>query len=197
MLHSVKARTSGTLIALVAVLVVALSGTAVATSLITSAQIKDGTIQLKDLNKKTRTKLKGQAGPAGAAGAQGPQGPKGDQGPKGEPGEPAPAPAPEANLLTPVAGFVFSGQTGAVSSEVHRAPMTGAPVVTRDGEGAYTVDLPGVSFASMDDVVECSLNGHRTVSISSLMGDVKIYTHDAADAPADATRVRCVVYDLA
>lgn len=62
-------------------LVVAMTGSAVAASLITSKQIKDGTIQTKDISKKARAQLKGNigprgaAGPAGAAGAQGPAGP--------------------------------------------------------------------------------------------------------------------------
>ena len=60
-------------VALVA-LVVAMSGTAVAASLITSAQIKDGTILVKDLSPKARAYLKGQ------------QGPKGDRGPVGAAG---------------------------------------------------------------------------------------------------------------
>ena len=64
----------------VAALVAALSGSAVAASLITSKQIKDGTIQPRDLSKNARAAFKGTSGPAG------PQGPKGDTGDKGEPG---------------------------------------------------------------------------------------------------------------
>ena len=68
-------------------LVVAMSGSAVAASLITSKQIKDGTIQTKDLSKKARSALKGGArGPAGPEGVQGPQGSKGDPGTAGPAG---------------------------------------------------------------------------------------------------------------
>ena len=61
-------------------------GSYAAGTLITSQQIKDGTIKVKDLNKKTVTALKGQTGPAGPAGPSGPAGAKGDTGPTGAKG---------------------------------------------------------------------------------------------------------------
>jgi hypothetical protein len=67
-------------------LVVASGGTAVAATLITSKQVKDGTIQLVDISKAAKASLKGNAGASGApgaAGAQGPQGPQGIAGPAG------------------------------------------------------------------------------------------------------------------
>jgi hypothetical protein len=80
-------------IALVA-LVMAMGGSAVAASLTTSKQIKDGTIQTRDLSKKavaalrttTASAVAGVPGPAGPAGPEGPAGPKGDRGDKGDPG---------------------------------------------------------------------------------------------------------------
>jgi hypothetical protein len=202
----VKPRVPGLLVAAAAVAVVAMSGSAVAASLITSAQIQDGTIKLKDISKKTRTKLQGNAGP------QGPQGPKGDQGPQGETGAPGPATgaaggalagsypnptlAPELDRLTPVAAFVFAPATGAVSAEVHRAPQTGAPVVSHDVAGQYTVDLPGVDFRSQDDVASCTTNTDLIVGITSVGDNMRIYSRDAAGVGTDAGRMRCVVYDL-
>jgi hypothetical protein len=194
------------LIAAVAVAVVATSGSAVAASLITGKQIKNGTIHLKDINKKTRAKLQGDTGP------QGPQGAKGDQGPKGDPGEPGPATgpaggalagsypnptlAPELDRLLPVAAFVFNGNTGALNSEAHRAPMTGAPAVTRDGAGDYAVSLPGIAFQTADDVANCTTNSGLAVGISSASGGMTIDTTNSSDTPTDPVRVRCVVYDL-
>lgn len=55
-------------------------GTAVGAKLITSSNIKDGSIQLQDLSKQAQSGLKGSpgtAGPAGAAGAPGAAGPAG------------------------------------------------------------------------------------------------------------------------
>lgn len=71
-------------------LFVALGGPAVASStakaagkLITSKQIKDGTIQTKDISPTARNALKGQTGPAGPPGPAGAQGPQGEPGPAG------------------------------------------------------------------------------------------------------------------
>jgi hypothetical protein len=78
----------------IAALVVATSGSGVAASLITSKQIKDGTIQVRDLSNGARVSLKGQAGAHGEQGNAGPKGetgspgPKGDTGPKGDEGDP-------------------------------------------------------------------------------------------------------------
>jgi hypothetical protein len=85
--------------AVVSAVVAAASGTA-ATIVVTSKNIKNGTIQTVDLSAKAKRALKGNRGPrgvagppgaAGAAGAQGapgPQGPQGLQGPKGDEGVP-------------------------------------------------------------------------------------------------------------
>ena len=80
---------SGSMVISLIALVMAMSGTAVAASLITSKQIKDGTIQTQDLAKKALAQLKGKSGapgPAGAAGAKGDKGDAGDAGPTGPTG---------------------------------------------------------------------------------------------------------------
>jgi hypothetical protein len=82
--------TPSMLVALVA-LVMASTGSAVAASLITSKQIKDGTITAKDISKKMLTQLKGKSGPRGAQGLQGLKGDKGDPGVKGDKGDPGSA----------------------------------------------------------------------------------------------------------
>jgi hypothetical protein len=64
-------------------LFVALGGPAAAAGLVTSKQIKNGTIQVKDISKAARTALTGQEGPVGDTG---PTGPQGAAGPQGEPG---------------------------------------------------------------------------------------------------------------
>jgi hypothetical protein len=78
--------TPAMIVALLA-LVLALSGSAVAASLITSKQIKDGTIQTRDLSKKAVKALQSGRGLAGAQGIAGPQGQKGDKGDAGEKGQ--------------------------------------------------------------------------------------------------------------
>src|SRR5690349_12614206 len=94
MVHKIKS--SGPLAVAFLALVLAMSGSAVAASLITSKQIKDGTIQLKDISKTARAQLavagpQGPAGPSGAAGATGAQGEKGDAGARGDQGVPGEA----------------------------------------------------------------------------------------------------------
>jgi hypothetical protein len=84
---------SGAMVVAFVALCVALSGTsygaearAVVTKLITGAQIKNGSIGLKDLSRSARKSLKGARGASGATGAQGAigaAGPKGDVGPPG------------------------------------------------------------------------------------------------------------------
>ena len=61
-----------------AALLVSLSGNAAAfNGLITSKNIKDGTIQLVDLSPAARNALQGQRGPRGLSGPRGQQGPAG------------------------------------------------------------------------------------------------------------------------
>src|SRR5690349_15030031 len=78
-----KKLTPSMVVAVIA-LVAALSGSAVAASLITSKQIKDGTIQTRDLSKSARAAVKG---PRGSVGPRGPKGDKGDLGPQGPKGD--------------------------------------------------------------------------------------------------------------
>jgi hypothetical protein len=56
------------------------SASATAAFVVTSKNIKNGTIQTVDLSAKARKALKGKAGPAGARGPQGPAGPQGPPG---------------------------------------------------------------------------------------------------------------------
>lgn len=67
----------------VTALVCSAGATAITSALITSAQIKDGTIQLRDLSPSARQALRGERGPAGDRGERGPQGFAGQTGPMG------------------------------------------------------------------------------------------------------------------
>jgi collagen type II alpha len=78
---------SAWLVVAVLAIVIATAGTASATTaLITSGQIKNGTIRLVDINKKARKALHGKKGQTGSVGAAGPQGVPGLQGAQGLPG---------------------------------------------------------------------------------------------------------------
>jgi Collagen triple helix repeat (20 copies) len=75
--------------AVVAAIVVAASGTA-ATIVVTSKNIKNGTIQTVDISAKAKRALKGNRGPRGLAGLPGPRGLQGLPGPAGAPGPQGP-----------------------------------------------------------------------------------------------------------
>jgi hypothetical protein len=92
-----------TVTAIIVSAIVAGTASAGVTTLITSKQIKDGTIQLRDLSPSATQQLHGRAGQEGAAGpkgdtgATGPQGPKGDTGATGAAGPPGPKGDPGAS----------------------------------------------------------------------------------------------------
>ena len=113
--------------AAVAAVVAAASGTA-ATIVVTSANIKNGTIQTIDISAKAKRALSGQRGPrgfAGATGAQGSQGPTGLQGPVGPKGLRGPRgpkghPARGSSLLMRGRLGVFRRRRRRVSRMSHR-----------------------------------------------------------------------------
>jgi hypothetical protein len=80
-----------TVIAVVITALVCSAGaTAVTSAFITSRDIKDGTIQLRDLSPAARTALRGERGPAGEQGLQGERGPQGFPGATGPTGPAGP-----------------------------------------------------------------------------------------------------------
>jgi len=84
-----------TVIAVALALVIGLAGSATAASLITSADIKNGTIKTADLSASAKRALKGKKGARGPAGAQG------AAGTPGSPGAPGPAgPTGVAEIVT-------------------------------------------------------------------------------------------------
>jgi hypothetical protein len=83
---------------IVAMLVSAASATAA--FVVTSKNIKNGTIQTVDISAKAKRALKGNRGPRGLRGAQGAQGVQGSQGAPGAPGAQGP-PGP-AGIVNPV-----------------------------------------------------------------------------------------------
>ena len=112
-------RPSASLVVAILAIVIATAGTASATTaLITSNQIKNGTIRLVDISKNARKALQGRTGETGKAGAAGPQGPQGVPGPQGLQG-----------LQGAMGGPGVSGYTVVRNNTVVSAPVNHASVV--------------------------------------------------------------------
>ena len=159
MLGVMKKLTPSMVVAVIA-LVAALSGSAVAASLITSKQIKDGTIQPRDLSKNARAAIKGPAGP---------DGPKGDKGDKGDPGA--------AGAAGPKGDKGDTGETGAPGSarayawinslgqpDLNRSK--GIVNVTHPSGGVYCVHLtPSIDADTVEGVVTPDFSGTLPATI--------------------------------
>jgi hypothetical protein len=125
-------------------LFVALSGTATAAVIITSANIKNGTIQLADLSERTRNALmgrrglrgpRGEAGPAGRPGSPGAQGANGPTGPAGPPGV-----TMVGAVLAPGTVMCAAGGVGC-DSQTSTATCAPGSVVVGGGWQSDAVDL--------------------------------------------------------
>jgi hypothetical protein len=147
--------------AIVAAIVSAAAATATTTIVITGAQIKDGSIQAKDLSAKARRTLKGNRGPRGFQGARGAPGANGVNGLPGAvgpagPAGPAGAPGPVGPGLTGL-HYVNTTEVGETVAECNpgesviaggaftpgRVPLASSiATATATGEGwvAATVD---------------------------------------------------------
>jgi hypothetical protein len=109
-----RLRPSGSMLVALLALVMATTGSAAAlSSLITSKQIKDGTIQTKDISKKAQKTLKGKTGAAGPQGALGPKGDAGAAGPQGAKGDTGAKGADFTALTTLQSGQTLTGNYAA------------------------------------------------------------------------------------
>jgi hypothetical protein len=153
---------SGSMFVALIALVMAMGGSAVAASLITSKQIKDGTIQTTDISKRALKALKGKtgakgatgaagpAGPAGPAGAAGAQGAKGDKGDKGDQGDPGPLLSTLPSGKTLVGEYNIGGDVATAGHFLYanlsfQFPLASAPTGHIILADASTTDCPGTS----------------------------------------------------
>lgn len=171
---------SGMAMAFLLGLLIATAGTATAAKLITGKNIKDGSIEVKDLSSKARKALTGATGPAGAggpagaAGAQGPAGSPGGAGGAGTNGTPGATGVAGPTLLMGTMTFpVFSvpgssQNSGSEPSALVPVPAGGA--FTAKNFSASAVTPPGVGNSvtiafrinQADTALKCTIAGNAT-----------------------------------
>ena len=121
-----KRITPGTLLGIIAVVFCMTGGAYAADALVTSKDIKDGTIKSRDLSSAVKGKLgkTGKKGNSGPAGPQGPAGPAGAAGAKGDKGDKGDTGVANLESDGPYPGAVsppLSGDQGAQSTELWTA----------------------------------------------------------------------------
>jgi hypothetical protein len=157
-------RPSGAMMVGLIALVMAMSGSAVAASLITSKQIKDGTIQTRDLSKKAIRALAKST--TATPGPQGPVGPAGPAGPKGDAGA--------------------TGQTGAKGDAGPRGPSDGFYKSDLNfGDNRHSsMDLPAGKY-----LIEAKVSGFNANASVSIDGKCQLAAHDGSANGTDFTYV--------
>lgn len=129
--------------ATVGVLALGSTGGAVAGSLITGKDIKDGTVAKKDLRPGVQKRLDHLQGPKGNQGNQGEPGPKGDPGPQGEMGRRGPSGVP--GLYYSIAYYdVGDTNAGAIATAACHTRYDAAV-----GGGVQTLGLDGGQAAAV------------------------------------------------
>jgi hypothetical protein len=142
-----------TLTVAVVVGVITAVGTATAATLITSADIKNGTIKVKDINKKARKALKGNTGPQGP---QGPQGPAGQNGANGSNG---------ADGSARAYGLV-NNSTGSPVMQKSK----GGPSVRRSGNGVFCIKAGGIDPTSNVILTQLDASGGLSGFVTTATG---------------------------
>ena len=137
------------LVALVA-LVLATTGSAVAATLITGKNIKNGTIRLRDLSKGTRAALVGKRGKTGKTGKTGPRGFAGFTGASGRNGAPGTALA---------YAHINSNNT------VDASGAKGIAVSTRGTGGAYCLNYTGGTAHNIQLTIDVASTDSRKARI--------------------------------
>ena len=157
-------------------LAVGMAGTAGAAKLLTGKNIKDGTIELKDLSKKTRKKLAGKAGPRGPAGPVGTAGATGPAGTAGATGPLGPAGAAGKDGLNGAQGLpgtsgstapalLFGNASVTPGTMTYSGPGTGP---TGSEAGAQVPVPPGAGLTARDfsAAVKAAVGAGQTVALS-------------------------------
>lgn len=146
------------------------AATAGAASLITSAQIKNGTIQTRDLSSSAKRTLKGNAGTRGATGQRGPAGPAGPS---------AVGQLARYESTTTVAPF-DAGYAIAACPAGQRAVSGGYVSISADGEAFFSYDAgTRAGWAVGLDNLDSSVEGDLTAYVYCAPAGVAVAAGDA------------------
>lgn len=183
--------------AFIAGMVIASAGTATAAKLITSKDIKDGTIKAKDLSPALRARL-GVPGPAGA------QGPKGDPGPKGDQGAAGISLFTFADTSSTPPIDLISGPEPVVASTAAQLPnatgAVGGPIVVPAGPGrsATSINLrvqtTGAGVYSC--AVQRSVNGNAFVELDRVSTESAVLRYSIPSGAFIADTPRTLQYQV-
>ena len=133
--------------------------TQIRTGAVSSSEIRDRSVRLRDLSVSTRTSLKGQSGP---------QGPQGSQGPAG-------APAAKYFAAVSAAGAFVRGN----ATSGGRAGSTGSYVV------GFADSVSSCAYSATLGSTDGSAVGPGRVAVNDQGGRVGVQTFDVAGNPAD------------
>jgi hypothetical protein len=163
--------------------ILAAVGTATAADLITSADIKNGTvtsidikngtIKVKDISKKARTALKGNVGPQGPTGPTGATGGQGPQGPAG------------ADGTARAYGLVNNASATPVMQK-----SKGGPTVRRSGNGIFCITVSGIDPASNVIVPQIDASGSLAGLVTVVSGFGAVFSQQCT-----GTEFQVVTYD--
>jgi hypothetical protein len=169
---------SAIIAAIVAAIVAAASGTA-ATIVVTSKNIKNGTIQTVDISAKAKRALKGNRGRQGLRGAQGAQGVPGSQGAQGASGAQGPPGPVNTAYVELDSDYVVPGSPNEISAFI----ATGSPFAEclATSNGYSDAGLTGLGHNLY--CIRADYNGASGIWIDILLPE---------PAPADAVYVLTV-----
>lgn len=148
-----------------------ISGKQIKDNSVTSQDIKNKSLKVKDLSTRAQAKLKGRTGAAGATGARGPAGPAG---PKGDPGLPGLPGLDGLQGLPGISGFRIVPATGSIPG----ISLLGQPVSAACAQGeqalsataSYESALPSQLTSLFSQITRTSSTAFTAIGLNALPG---------------------------